>query len=139
MMQIYGKFDCQRCINLIFIIMYTFSFERLEVWKKSRNLTKKVYQVTQIFPDSEKFGMVGQLRRVVISVSSNIAEGSSRRTKKDQAHFYTVAFSSLMESLNQIIISNDLGFLDDLKLAELRKEIHVISIMLNNLSSSIKK
>ena len=119
--------------------MYTFSFERLEVWKKSRNLTKNVYQVTQIFPDSEKFGMVGQLRRVVISVSSNIAEGSSRRTKKDQAHFYTVAFSSLMESLNQIIISNDLGFLDDLKLAELRKEIHVISIMLNNLSSSIKK
>jgi len=119
--------------------MYTFSFERLEVWKKSRNLTKNVYQVTQIFPDSEKFGMVGQLRRAVISVSSNIAEGSSRRTKKDQAHFYTVAFSSLMESLNQIIISNDLGFLDDLKLAELRKEIHVISIMLNNLSSSIKK
>ena len=119
--------------------MYTFSFERLEVWKKSRNLTKNVYQVTQIFPDSEKFGMAGQLRRAVISVSSNIAEGSSRRTKKDQAHFYTVAFSSLMESLNQIIISNDLGFLDDLKLAELRKEIHVISIMLNNLSSSIKK
>jgi len=52
--------------------MYTFGFERLEVWTKSRFLTKKIYQVTQTFPDSEKFGLTNQLRRATISVCSNI-------------------------------------------------------------------
>lgn len=136
---IFNKFESHRCINLNLIIMYTFSFERLEVWKKSRDLTRIVYQVTKGFPEEEKFGMISQLRRAVISVSSNIAEGSSRSTKKDQAHFYNVAFSSLMETLNQVIISNDLDFMDNIKLMELRKEIHIISIMLNNLCSSIMK
>jgi len=116
--------------------MYTFSFERLEVWNKSRQLAKSTYKVTQSFPDSEKFGIVSQLRRAVVSICSNIAEGSSRRSKKDQAHFYNIAYSSLMETLNQLIISNDLDYLDNELLAELRKEIHVISLMLNNLCSS---
>jgi len=62
--------------------MYTFSFERLEVWNKSRQLAKSTYKVTQSFPDSEKFGIVSQLRRAVVSICSNIAEGSSRRSKK---------------------------------------------------------
>ncbi|MBA4322035.1 MAG: four helix bundle protein [Odoribacter sp.] len=118
--------------------MYTFSFERLEVWNKSRLLTKRVYKETNGFPESEKFGMISQLRRAVISICSNIAEGSSRKTKKDQAHFYNIAFSSLMESLNQLIISNDLEYLDDKLLSELRKDIHVISLMLNNLCNSVQ-
>ncbi len=63
--------------------MYTFSFERLDVWKKSRLLTKEVYSLTKKFPDDEKFGITNQLRRAVISVCSNIAEGSSRKSKKD--------------------------------------------------------
>ena len=125
---------CLCCINLILIIMYTFSFERLEVWNKSRLLTKKIYKITRDFPDFEKFGIVSQLRRAVVSICSNIAEGSSRRSKKDQAHFYNVAFSSLMETLNQLIISKDLEYLDDQILVELRNEIHTISLMLNKLT-----
>lgn len=115
--------------------MYTFSFERLEVWIKSRFLTKKIYKLTQSFPDSEKFGIVSQLRRAVISVCSNLAEGSSRKSKKDQSHFYNIAFSSLMETLNQLIISNDLEYIDPISLTELRNEIHTISLMLNRLIS----
>jgi four helix bundle protein len=119
--------------------MYTFSFERLDVWNKSRLLTKKIYKLTQNFPDSEKFVMVGQLRRAVISICSNIAEGSSRKSKRDQVHFYNIAFSSLMETLNQLIISNDLEYIDSQSLADSRKEIHIISLMLNGLcNSSIK-
>jgi four helix bundle protein len=117
--------------------MYTFSFERLEVWNKSRLLTKKIYTLTQNFPDYEKFGLAGQLRRAIISVCSNIAEGSSRKSKKDQAHFYSIAFSSLMESLNQLIISNDLGYIDSQSLTESRNEIHIISKMLNGLNNSL--
>ena len=115
--------------------MYTFSFERLEVWNKSRLLTKKIYNKTQNFPDSEKFGMISQLRRAIISVCSNIAEGSSRKSKKDQSHFYNIAFSSLMEVLNQLIISNDLDFLEAQVLSEFRNDIHTISLMLNRLIS----
>jgi four helix bundle protein len=115
--------------------MYTFSFEKLEVWKKSRLLTKRIYKSTQEFPDFEKFGIVGQLRRAVISVCSNIAEGSSRKSKKDQGHFYNLAFSSLMETLNQLIISEDLEYLSTQNLIELRNEINTISLMLNNLTA----
>jgi four helix bundle protein len=117
--------------------MYTFSFERLDVWIKSRLLTKIIYKITRKFPDSEKFGMIGQLRRAVISICSNIAEGSSRKSKKDQIHFYNIAYSSLMETLNQLIISNDLEYIDSQSLAESRKEIHTISIMLNGLCNSL--
>jgi len=113
--------------------MYTFSFERLDVWKKSRLLTKEIYLLTKKFPDDEKFGITSQLRRAIISVCSNIAEGSSRKSKKDQAHFYNISYSSLTESLNQLIISNDLGYLKDESLEEIRNEIHTISLMLNRL------
>ena len=118
--------------------MYTFGFERLEVWNKSRLLTKKIYKLTQVFPEYEKFGLTGQIRRAIISVCSNLAEGSSRKSKKDQAHFYNIAFSSLMEALNQLIISNDLGFLDSQSLEESREEIHSISRMLKGLCNSLK-
>ena len=119
--------------------MYTFSFERLEVWIKSRQLTKKIYTLTQVFPDSERFGLAGQLGRAIISVCSNIAEGPSRKFKKDQPHFYNLAFSSLMETLNQLIIANDLDYIYSQSLSDLRNEIHIISKMLNGLSNSLFK
>mgnify|MGYP006267145393 CR=1 FL=1 len=123
------------CINLILLIMYTFSFERLDVWIKSRVLTGKIYELTQNFPETERFGIVSQLRRAVISVCSNIAEGSSRNSKREQAHFYRIAFSSLMETLNHLIISLDLYYLDSRILTELRNDIHTISLMLNRLNN----
>jgi four helix bundle protein len=113
--------------------VYTFGFERLDVWSKSRLLTNKIYKFTQLFPDHEKFGMASQLRRAVISICSNIAEGSSRNSRKDQAHFYNIAYSSLMETLNQLILSCDLNYIDIKVLNELRDEIHTISLMLNRL------
>ncbi|MCU0456621.1 MAG: four helix bundle protein [Bacteroidales bacterium] len=116
--------------------MYTFGFEKLEVWIKSRFLTKKIYVITRDFPETEKFGIIPQLRRTMISVCSNIAEGASRFSKKDQKHFYNMAFSSLMETLNQLILSNDLEYISNDDLALIRKDIHVISLMLNNLSKS---
>jgi four helix bundle protein len=64
-----------------------YSFENLEVWQKSRNLVISVYKITAGFPLDEKFGLSSQLRRAAISVSSNIAEGSTRLSKSDQARF----------------------------------------------------
>ena len=111
---------------------YEFSFEKLEVWKESVALTKLIYSVTSEFPEHEKFGLISQLRRASISISSNLAEGTSRATNKDRAHFTTMAFSSLMEVLNQLIISKELNFISEEVYIKLREDIGKISNMLND-------
>lgn len=80
--------------------MRTYSFERLDVWQKTRLLVKLVYTLTQKFPKEELFGLPSQIRRVIVSVSSNIAEGNSRFSPKDKAHFLSIAYGSLMEVLS---------------------------------------
>ena len=76
--------------------MKVFSFEKLAVWQDAKGLTKVIYTLTSSFPENEKFGLVSQLRRAMISVTSNIAEGSSRTSHKDQARFYQIGYSNLM-------------------------------------------
>jgi len=115
---------------------HKFSFERLEVWQDARKLANMIYEHTKSFPDNEKFGLTNQMRRAAISVSSNIAEGSSRISTKDQAHFYQIAFSSLMELLNQIIISSDLKYLDELSEEGFRTQIDKVANKLNALRKS---
>ncbi len=119
--------------------MYTFAFEKLTVWQNTRTLVKEIYKITRSFPEDEKFGLVSQMRRAIISVSSNIAEGSSRSTKKDQANFYTIAFSSLMEVLSQVILSWDLEFINETQYNDLRTPIEEISIQLKALRNAALK
>ncbi len=119
--------------------MYTFAFEKLTVWQNTRKLVKDIYEITKTFPDDEKFGLVSQLRRAIISVSSNIAEGSSRNTNKDQAHFYGMAYSSLMEVLSQIIVSSDLEFISLEQYESLRRSVEEISFPLNGLRNAALK
>lgn len=76
---------------------YQFSFEKLEVWQMARKLAVRIYKQTQSFPNEEKYGLTSQIRRSALSIGSNIAEGSTRASAKDQAHFTTVAYGSLME------------------------------------------
>ena len=116
--------------------MYVFSFEKLEVWKESILLVKTIYDLTDNFPSTEKFGLISQLRRASISISSNLAEGTSRNTDKDKAHFSTMAYSSTMEVLNQLLISKELNFINDKDYLEIRKHIYKISNMLNALRKS---
>ncbi|TBN06771.1 four helix bundle protein [Hyunsoonleella flava] len=116
--------------------MRLYSFEKLNVWKDSIELVKSVYEVTKEFPSDEKFGLISQLRRCSVSIASNLAEGTSRQTNKDKAHFTTMAFSSSMELLNQIIISKELNFLDENEYVILRTKIEKITNMLNALRKS---
>ncbi|GGZ93093.1 four helix bundle protein [Algibacter mikhailovii] len=115
---------------------YTFSFEKLNVWIDSKEFVKEIYLITQKFPSEEKFGLTNQLRRASISVASNLAEGTSRNTNKDKVHFSTMAFSSLKEVLNQIIIAKELHFVNDNEYLNLRTEIEKISNKLNALRKS---
>ncbi len=120
--------------------MKVFSFESLEVWKEVKLLTKEIYILTKKFPDSEKFGLVSQIRRATVSVSSNIAEGSARNSAKDQAHFYQIAFSSLMEVLSQLLISVELNFIQENELQLQRESISNIAFKLNALrAASLKR
>lgn len=112
---------------------YKFSFEKLHVWIDSKELIKLIYIITKDFPNEEKFGLTSQLKRASVSIASNLAEGTSRKTNKDKAHFTTLSFSSLMEVLNQIIIAKDLNLIDENNYQILRTEIEKISNKLNAL------
>ena len=112
---------------------YIFSFEKLNVWLDSKELIKQIYKITKCFPDDEKFGLTSQLKRASFSVASNLAEGTSRNTNKDKAHFTTLSFSSLMEVLNQIFIAYELDFIDESIYQNIRIDIEKVSNKLNPL------
>ena len=113
--------------------MFTYSFEKLEVWKESKDFTKQIYLTTTNFPETEKYGLISQLRRASVSVCSNIAEGSSRQTNKDKAHFTTMAFSSAVEVLNQLIICFEIEFISENEYLKLRGDLGSITNKLNAL------
>ncbi|KOS07910.1 30S ribosomal protein S23 [Flavobacterium akiainvivens] len=113
--------------------MYIYSFEKLEVWVEVKEFAKRIYTLTSGFPDSEKFGLISQLRRASISICSNLAEGSARSSYRDKAHFSTLAFSSAVEVINQLIISFELGFISDVQYSEARYYLESITNKLNAL------
>ena len=118
--------------------MKQYSFEKLQVWQDCRALVKRIYILTSKFPEDEKFGLISQLRRAGVSIISNIAEGSSRTSPKDKANFYTIAYSSLMEVVSQLIISNDLDYIQQDDYMALRDEIYPISFKINALHNATK-
>lgn len=113
--------------------MITFSFENLEVWKCSRELVSTVYSIQSTFPATEKFGLGDQLRRAVISVPSNIAEGNARRAVKEQIHFIDISYGSLMEVYCQLLLAFDLHYIDEQQLNDCKTQILSISKMLKGL------
>ena len=115
-----------------------YSFEKLEVWNDARELTKMIYNITRTFPDDEKFGITNQMRRSSISVSSNIVEGSYRATGKDKSNFMTIAYSSLVELLNQTIASLDLRYINEDQYNEIRNQIEKVSNKLSALTKYFK-
>ena len=123
--------------NLVTMLKYkTYSFETLEVWKEARKLVVKIYKITSRFPSEEKYGLVSQMRRAALSIPTNIAEGSSRESLRDQARYSEISFGSLMELVNQSILCFDLQFITELELGELRVIYDSIGSKLNGLRDS---
>ncbi len=116
-----------------------YSFEKLQAWEKSKELAKVIYELTKVFPTEERYGFISQMRRSAVSVPANLAEGSARITKKDKAHFTTQAFSSLMEVLNHLIITYELGFVEKEKYTTIRAEIDGVAALISGLRSSLLK
>ena len=113
--------------------MYVFSFEKLAVWIEAKEFSKLIYEITTKFPDTEKYGLLSQLRKASLSITSNIAEGSARRSYKEKAHFTTLAFSSAVEVLNQLIISFELEYISEDDYLKLRETLESITNKLNAL------
>ena len=118
--------------------MSDFSFERLQVYQKAREYVKDVYVLTYKFPQSEKYCLSDQLKRAAVSIPSNIAEGSGRSSYKDKTHFVEIAYGSLMETLCQLQIATDLGFVSQEEFTELNKKIHVIAKLLSGMRATFK-
>lgn len=106
------------------------SYKKLDVYAKSRQLVVTVYSLLKHFPAEEKYALCDQLRRAVISVPSNIAEGSGRTSAKAQVHFFEMAFGSLMEVSCQMDIACDLGYIEQLELTQVEEQAHRIAAML---------
>jgi len=101
----------------------------LEGWKKGHILVVEVYKLTRTFPKDEIFGLVSQLRRCAVSITSNIAEGFSRQSWKEKIQFYSIAHGSVTELQNQLLIAREVGYLTNEKfqnVARLSIEVHKI-------------
>ena len=112
---------------------HEYPFEKLRVWQKARELTKAVYHVTAGFPPRELHGLISQCNRAAVSVAANIAEGSARRSRKDQAHFSQIAYSSLMELACLLMLCVDIEILSSSVEEKLRRHIEEVSAQLNAL------
>ena len=110
---------------------------RLEAWKVSRALVKRVYEITRAFPPVEIYGLTAQMRRAAISIPSNLAEGAARTGQKEFAQFVNIANGSLSELETQLLLSADLGYLDSDH--EIFSQVDQVSALLQGLHRSISK
>ncbi|MHA7832295.1 MAG: four helix bundle protein [Flagellimonas sp.] len=113
-------------------------FKDLEIWRLSRRFCSDIYETTASFPETEKFGITNQLRRASVSVPSNIAEGCSRKSNKDFSRFLEIAIGSMYEIETQLLISNDLNFIQKNDLNCLLQNLDSIIKMTSKFKSTLK-
>jgi len=106
------------------------NYKELKVWKKALSLATDIYKSTAEFPQSELYGIISQMRRCAVSISSNIAEGAGRSSNKDFARFLHIANGSSYELETQLIISKNLGYLKNKEFKTLNNSLIVIQKML---------
>ena len=109
------------------------SYKELDAWIRARNFVKEIYIVTRTFPKEEFYGIVLQMRRSVVSIPSNIAEGYGRQYKKETIHFLHVARGSLYELETQLCLASDLGYIVETRFNELILILEECRRLLNGL------
>jgi four helix bundle protein len=114
------------------------NYKDLKVWKKSYDLCLKVYKITKSFPKEEVYGLTSQIRRSAVSVPSNIAEGYGRKTTPDYLKSLYIAYGSMCELETQFLMSNDLGYIKDGEIKELKEEMREVERMLKALIKSLE-
>lgn len=113
-------------------------FKELKVWQKAIDLVTETYLVTKGFPKDEVFGLINQIRRCVVSIPSNIAEGCGRKSSKEFSNFLGIALGSSFEFETQIMISRNIGYLSDEHFVALESEIQHIQNMIIKLQATLE-
>ena len=113
-----------------------YSFQKLIVWQEAKKLVVDVYHLLDNFPKFEKYALCDQIRRAVVSVPSNIAEGSGRRSLKEKIHFLEISYGSLMETFNQLLIAIDLTYITEESVEAIKPSIDAVAKMINALSNT---
>ena len=114
-----------------------FNFEKLEVWQKAIDFADLVYKETRVFPSEERFGLTNQLRRAAVSISSNIAEGSSRSSKTDFARFTEIAAGSAFEAVSEAFVAQRQSFFSEEQLRIIYTDAEQLSRILSGLRKSL--
>ncbi|MCX6724166.1 MAG: four helix bundle protein [Candidatus Staskawiczbacteria bacterium] len=109
------------------------SFTDLNAWKEGHCLVLLIYKLISSFPQEEKFALADQMRRCVTSVTSNIAEGFSRQSKKEKLQFYSISKGSLTELQNQLIIARDVRYISEVTFGETIEKITAVGRLLTGL------
>ncbi|MFS4469725.1 four helix bundle protein [Maribacter sp. 2210JD10-5] len=102
------------------------NFRELEVWKDARKLVKEVYILSKLLPESEKFGLISQINRCVVSIPANIAEGSAKYSQKDFVRFLQISLGSAYELESHLILCGDLEFVSNEKISEIIRKTQVL-------------
>ncbi|WP_439183153.1 four helix bundle protein [Carboxylicivirga taeanensis] len=113
------------------------NFRELKVWGKARLLVKDIYLLTKDLPEEEQFGLISQMRRASISIPSNIAEGTGRRTDKEFGRFLDIAIGSAYNLETQLILCLDLGFIVDKVFKDYEDKIQEIERMVYSLRGKL--
>lgn len=115
------------------------SFTDLDTWKEAHKLVIEIYKLTKDFPNEEKFGLVNQMRRAAVSITSNVAEGFSRQSLKEKIQFYFMSKGSNIELQNQLLIAKDVGYLNKDDFNEIAKQSVTVNKLINGLIKYCRK
>jgi len=114
------------------------NFTDLDAWKEGHKLVINIYKTTKDFPKAEMFGLTDQMRRCVVSITSNVAEGFSRYSYKEKLQFFRISAGSTTELQNQLIIARDVGFLEESLFNSLYQQSIKVLKIINGLIRSSK-
>ena len=114
------------------------NFKELLIWKKGIEIAIDIYKLTGTFPASEKFGLISQMTRCAVSISSNIAEGSSRKSEKDYHRFIEIALGSCFELETQLVIAKAVNFVTEAAYVSLLSKITEEQKMLHSFMTTLK-
>ncbi|MDD4271855.1 MAG: four helix bundle protein [Patescibacteria group bacterium] len=114
------------------------SFTDLNAWREGHKLVLMVYEITKKFPREEIFELANQLRRAVVSITSNIAEGFSRRSYKEKTQFYSISLGSITEIQNQLLIAKDVKYINNNEFQKVAEQTVIAHKLTNGLIKGSK-
>ncbi len=113
------------------------NFRKLDIWTKSMNLVTEIYQLTNTFPNHERFGLMSQMQRAAVSIPTNIAEGSAKTSNKDFAQFLEISIGSLLELETEITIALNLKYIDSLIFENIQNKIIELQKMITGFKNKL--